>query len=748
MAGLGPIAQVPGPLITRTVTGRVADARDNRPLRRARVIVTSGDRQVGTVFTDDDGRFAIGDVPVTAVTLRVTKGGYVAGLSSISAESGSRVDFALGRSASVTGRVTDLDGAPVSQAYVTGRLIPSGRDEPLSPSTPFFAQTDRLGEYRLAGLAPGRYEIRGVRVPPELRAAGTKVEQQLFGPQDVLDTSRAATMTLTAGDEVRDLNFTIPDATETCLAGFPVRPSENINAATIVGRVTSATGDPLVCASVRIIAPKAPVSQVYTDRQGWYWIEGLPAGSFHLEARKSGHITLQHGQRAPSDAAVPVALGSRQRREGVDFVLPREGVIRGTVFDEHGEPIEGIPVWAFQFRREYGRPVGAVSSTVPRLTDDRGQYSLAGLRPGTYVVAAMARGMVSTDGLRNTRGYASIYYPGSPDASGAQHVVLDGSRDAERIDISLVPAFMATVTGVVIDAAGRPFSGSVFMGLTDRSGAASFGTWSGQTDANGAFTIRNVPRGDYAVKAPGPPGEIPPFGMQYVTVIDADPPPVRIVLSDGATLEGRLVLEAAPDINLAGFSVSVVPATIDYAAASPVFLRKFGRNADGTFRVVGAYGPSRLLITELPACAGCYLKSARVNGVEASDTPFDFGMKGGLYRDVEVVVSDAGAAIEGRVTDTRDATVAVFTVVAIPAYPELRYPGSRHVKTARSSPDGRFRVTGLPPGDYFVLAVNRLDSVTAETSDPAVLEELADRGQRVTLAERERRTLDLRLIRR
>jgi hypothetical protein len=134
--------------------------------------------------------------------------------------------------------------------------------------------------------------------------------------------------------------------------------------------------------------------------------------------------------------------------------------------------------------------------------------------------------------------------------------------------------------------------------------------------------------------------------------------------------------------------------------------------------------------------------------MDAADRPFDFGLKGGVYRDVEIIVSDGGAAIEGRATDDQGGAVPVYSVVVVPADPELWYSRSRQLKIARSGPGGDFRVTGLPPGDYFAAAVNRLQFGSVEMIDPELLDQVVVAGRRVTVSERARRTLDLRLIRR
>ena len=92
--------------------------------------------------------------------------------------------------------------------------------------------------------------------------------------------------------------------------------------------------------------------------------------------------------------------------------------------------------------------------------------------------------------------------------------------------------------------------------------------------------------------------------------------------------------------------------------------------------------------------------------------------------------------------------VSTFVVLVIPVHRDLWYSGSRHVKVALRAGQS-FRAAGLPPGDYVVTAVNSLDPLIMNGEvDPELLESLSARGTRVSLAERDRRTIDLRLIRR
>ena len=325
----------------------------------------------------------------------------------------------------------------------------------------FFTQTDALGEYRLGSLPAGRYEITAVQVRPEARRPDSRLEDLLFGPPDSLDVARGATtISLAAGDEVRDVNFTNANALQSCPSGPSVRPPPDAVRASILGRVTGANGEPLACASVGLVTPDLGVPQVYTDRQGRYSIEGLRAGSFIVEARMRGYGTIQYGQRHSSDAEVPITLREGQRRAGADIVMPRLSMVSGTIVDEYGEPVEGVPIWAFQLRRSEGRTT-AYSTTTARLTDDRGQYRLTGLEPGTYLVAAMGRDLVSDADAERTRGYLTMYFPGVSDALTAQRLSLAVGRDAHGIDIAFAPTRTATVSGSALDSTGRPFSGTV-----------------------------------------------------------------------------------------------------------------------------------------------------------------------------------------------------------------------------------------------------------------------------------------------
>jgi hypothetical protein len=83
-----------------------------------------------------------------------------------------------------------------------------------------------------------------------------------------------------------------------------------------------------------------------TDERGGYEIGNLPAGRFQVVAIKTGYLMLGYRARRPNGGGKHVDVGPGEVVAGVDFSLPRGGVLTGHVTDEHGEPLTGMQVQA------------------------------------------------------------------------------------------------------------------------------------------------------------------------------------------------------------------------------------------------------------------------------------------------------------------------------------------------------------------------------------------------------------------
>jgi len=140
-------AQSGRPSSTVTVRGRVLTADTGTAIPYARLRVAGAD---WLVRTDIDGTFAI-DVPARG-TLVISKAWFVPAESELPRTS-SESEIRLTRAAAIAGRVVDDFGEPIVDARVLATL--TGRDPSAAPG----ATTDDHGEYRIGGLAPGRYLV-------------------------------------------------------------------------------------------------------------------------------------------------------------------------------------------------------------------------------------------------------------------------------------------------------------------------------------------------------------------------------------------------------------------------------------------------------------------------------------------------------------------------------------------------------------------------------------------------------------
>jgi hypothetical protein len=256
-----------------------------------------------------------------------------------------------------------------------------------------------------------------------------------------------------------------------------------------------------------------------------------------------------------------------------------------------------------------------------------------------------------------------------------------------------------------------------------------------------------VPPGDYVLQAieSDAVSSLPEFGFQYVRVTEGDQSLI-LKTSSGATMRGRVTMEGEAGPAGAQFQIKVVPADLDRA---PVRESRHTRYSEsGYFEVSGLHGLTRFVLIGAPP--NWYLKSAVVNGRDATDQPHEFGWFYNHDADGRFVVSPRAAVIRGRVVDGNAAPVAEYTVLVFPRDRKKWFAHSRYLKFTRPSQDDSFEVNGLPPGEYCVVAVPSLDATDSggEWQNPDVLETLVDAAERVTLGESDVVSLSLTLRRR
>ena len=756
LIGQAATAQQPPAAVSTTlnVSGVITSAND-APLPRVRVGVPGAPAPIDLpasrnvppgVLTDALGQFTI-QVPAAQPRIVVSKAGYIAQTLDLPAgpAGATNVRVRLLRGGVVSGIVSDRTGVRVMLAVVTATAAGGP-----APAPVMSASTNDLGEFRLAGLADGPYVI-AVR-PPAQALIGSIAERQAVANAG---TVQGPTVTVSAGTEVSNIALTVEMPSNlTSGVGAKLAAPDPEAAGSMSGRVATSDGLPVARAIVTVSRPLTVARVAETDERGRYTVDRLGAGEYSVEVQKFGFASRRYGQTGTDSVGRRVVVREGQAVGSIDVTLSRGGAIAGTIFDEYGEPAEGVEISTLQVQSLAGRRRALrVPSMGTNRTDDRGQYRVFGLQPGTYVVQAQVR-----DAVAGAGGYAPLYYPGAFNIDQGTSTKVSYDTAASGIDFTLVSGNTHRVAGTVFDVTGKPGRASLTLTISERSGGTQVEPVIASANPDGTFVFTNVPPGDYVVQANAAASEVDQsgrpvmgarqFAMTFVTVDATDPPPLQLRLSRGATLSGQIRYEGLAEAPANAVSLMAFPADFDRGPMIGIGSTGLTLRPDNTFEYRGVFGPT--LIRVEPRQRDWYLKSIAFRGRDIADVPFDFGVDGS-FGDIEIVVSALGAAVSGRVTDDRAAPVSDYVVLLFSTFRDRWFPGSRWIRTGLPSQDGSYRIAGLPPGDYWVAAIDRVESTVGGNLAPPesdLLEPLSARATRITLGEGQTQDVALRLIRR
>jgi hypothetical protein len=415
-------------------------------------------------------------------------------------------------------------------------------------------------------------------------------------------------------------------------------------------------------------------------------------------------------------------------------VLQRTGAITGRVVDEFGEPVTDVQVMAMRSQFMNGERRMMPAGGRPAETNDLGDYRIYGLAPGQYYVTATLRNLMMMGATDDRSGYAPTYYPGTGSVAEAQRLTIAAGQTMNGVNMTLLPVRTSRITGKALDADGKPLIGGMVMAM-ERMGMMAMAMRSpAQIRPDGSFTLTGITPGNYIVRI-GMPG-LDETAVVPVTVTDGDVTDVQLIAAKPSAIRGRVLIDRG--------ATPPTPSTLQFYAASTEPMMGGGQTRvkdDFTFELKAPAG--HYIIRALGSQETWHIHAVRLNGIDVTDTGIEVPANA-VVSDVTVEMTTRQSGATGTVVDengqpARDAWVVMFAQDAQRRASQTRYMGA-----SRPNANNVYTVN-VPAGDYFIVAVTDIEP--GEWNDPDVLAQLRERAARVTIADGEHKTVDLKVAR-
>jgi Carboxypeptidase regulatory-like domain len=348
--------------------------------------------------------------------------------------------------------------------------------------------------------------------------------------------------------------------------------------------------------------------------------------------------------------------------------------------------------------------------------------------------------------------YQTMFHPSALAASEASTIALAAGEDRTGVDFQLRPVRAVRVSGNLTGPNGPVGSTAVRLvpaSVVDFTSESGFETVTGLADAAGVFTLLGVPPGQYVLrvnKRPTPTGsDMLPSGVdpsvvwasEAVTVGDTDVRDLAVTVRSLLPVSGRFQFEGsqpAPAMKELGGLIVRLPAAGSGAVSTSTQI-----DANGSW-AIGVPGGRYSLRLQPPA--GWYVKSVVLGGRDISDEPLD--IRAADMPTMVITCTDVAAQLSGVTRTAQGAPDPTATVVVFPIDRGL-WSGLgplMRLRAARATRTGAYTLTDLPPGEYYVAA---MDDARAENwQDPKSLDALSRGAARVMIGVGEKQTLDVR----
>ena len=516
------------------------------------------------------------------------------------------------------------------------------------------------------------------------------------------------------------------------------------------GTLVNAAGEPVSGAEIHLtpltggMQAGGPAYTTVSDDNGAFVLENIrPAPRLGLTARKAGSQEFRYGAASQPAPTVPIPIAEGESLTGLVLVMELEGVLTGRVVSADGKPIPTAMVIATNTS-------GARTFPITATTNARGEFRIAGLRPGSYYLAAQ-QVLRNLPGTPSTTTSMATYYPGVTDRNAATALDVTDGKQTTGLEIRIQQAKGYMVRGTLT--AALPGETTVISATPKQAQAdplAALNETGAIVDPAGTFTLGPLAPGEYQVRATAlTGGKFNIVGTAAVTIVNADVAGVTLTPLRTYAVTGKVALEDGTVEQLLASMYAARPGFGVRGAAGPTVTltpTETGGTATQVLAIIGADGTFRfddvrpgLYTLASPSFTATYLKSVIWAGGDVSFSELKIESDGEFaltYRRGAVRVTGNARDVDGR--PPAGATALVWPVEPRPG---RTYGGAR---ASAIDSTGAFAMPDLPPGLYYAAAFPGINGVTA--LEPRFHRQFNDRATVFEIRENMPVTLDIQAL--